>query len=252
MKIKPISCLLNTDCLFMSFVTQYELFEVQERSFVMNSLSDLHLAGPGVGSPSLLTVIALLVLHNKLNSEGLLKHGIILNFLLNHHFHFHSSTMWLRPNKGGVDYLNFVKSFHVFEAHCSQLCTFKFALLPNGPAEVSVALATMLQDSVLRYTFSNVNLRLEAVDTSVGCVRLSHNTTNTTPDSLSKQKFGIGYLDTTMLVDHSSDGYVIFILCHLVIVALLSVYFWFKKHVVVAFNLFVINFHFDFILIKLA
>ena len=119
MKIKAVSCLLNPDSLFMSFVTQYELFEVQERSFVMDSLSDLHLAGPGVGCPSLLTVIALLVLHNKLYSESLLKHGIILNFLLNHHFHFHSSAVRFRPNKGGVDNFHFVKSFHVFEAHCS-------------------------------------------------------------------------------------------------------------------------------------
>jgi len=38
-----------------------------------NSLADLDLTSPGVGSPSLLTIITLLVLDDKLYSECLLK-----------------------------------------------------------------------------------------------------------------------------------------------------------------------------------
>jgi|LauGreDrversion4_2_1035121.scaffolds.fasta_scaffold1133247_2 hypothetical protein len=113
MEIKTITCLLDSDCFFMSFMSQDQLFEVEESSFVMYTLSYLYLTCPGVRSPSLLTIITLLVLNYKFHSESLLKHSVVLNFLLNNKLHFHASTVRFCPNKSSIDNFNFIESLHV-------------------------------------------------------------------------------------------------------------------------------------------
>ena len=108
MEIKTVPCLLDSNSLLMSFMTQYELLEVKESAFVMNSLSDLNLTSPGVRSPGLFTVIALLIINYKFNSESLLQHSVVLDLLLNYHFHFYSSAMGFCPDENCVDYFHFV------------------------------------------------------------------------------------------------------------------------------------------------
>jgi hypothetical protein len=66
---------------------------------VCHSLANLHLTNPLMGSPTLLTVVALGILNNKLNSKGLLQDGADLNFLLHGKFKLDSSAMRLSVNK---------------------------------------------------------------------------------------------------------------------------------------------------------
>ena len=113
MEIKTIPSLLNSDCFLVSFMSQYQLFEIKESSLVMYTLSYLYLTGPGVRCPSLFAIIALLVLDYKFNPKSLLKHSVILDFLLNNKLHFHAPTMRFCPNKSSIDNLNFVESLHV-------------------------------------------------------------------------------------------------------------------------------------------
>ncbi len=67
----------------MGFVLQDQLFEEEQRSLVVHALTHLHLRGPRVRSPSLFALIALLVLHSKINAECLLEHRVVLYLLLN-------------------------------------------------------------------------------------------------------------------------------------------------------------------------
>jgi len=49
---------------------------------MMYTLSYLDLTSPGVRSPRLFTVITLIILNNKFDTKCLLKHSVILDFLL--------------------------------------------------------------------------------------------------------------------------------------------------------------------------
>ena len=67
-----------------------------------HSLPHLHLGSPGVRSPSLLAVVALLVRNYELNGESLLKNRVLLHFLLDCELHFQASAVGLRVDKLGV------------------------------------------------------------------------------------------------------------------------------------------------------
>lgn len=85
----------------------------------MNSLSDLNLTRPGVGRPSLLAIVTLLILNNEFHAKSLLQISVILDFLLNSNFHFYSHAVRLSPNKLSIYDFYFVESFHVFETDSS-------------------------------------------------------------------------------------------------------------------------------------
>jgi hypothetical protein len=66
---------------------------------VCYSLANLNLTNPLMGSPTLLTVVALSILNYKLNSKGLLQDGADLNFLLHSKLKLDSSAMRLSIDK---------------------------------------------------------------------------------------------------------------------------------------------------------
>jgi hypothetical protein len=72
LEVKTIRHFFNSDCLLVSIVLQDELFEEQESTFVVHSLSELNLSHPGMRSPLLLAIITLQVSHFEFHYEGLL------------------------------------------------------------------------------------------------------------------------------------------------------------------------------------
>jgi len=94
-----------------------QLLEEEEGPLVDYTLSNLHLTGPSVGRPRLLAVVALGILHNKLNSERLLQHSVVLDLLLHCELKLDSATVRLRPNELRVEQLDLFESFHVLEAN---------------------------------------------------------------------------------------------------------------------------------------
>ena len=64
-----------------------------------HSLANLNLTNPLMGSPTLLTVVALGILYYKLNSKSLLQDGADLNFLLYGKLELDSSAMRLSVDK---------------------------------------------------------------------------------------------------------------------------------------------------------
>ena len=102
MEIKPLLFLRNAKCPFVSIVSKDNLLKVEECSFVINSLSDLYLTIPGMGSVTSFTIITLLVCNNELNYECLLEHCVLLDFFLDCELNFDSSRMGLCPDKGCV------------------------------------------------------------------------------------------------------------------------------------------------------
>ena len=69
LEIQAIVHLSDSNRSFMRVVLKNQLFEIQESSFVVHSLSQLHLRPPSVRSISLLTVVALKILNDKLDLE---------------------------------------------------------------------------------------------------------------------------------------------------------------------------------------
>ena len=67
----------------MRVVLQNQLLEIQEGSFVVDALPQLHLRLPSVRCICLLAVVTLKILHEKFDLECLLKKRIRLNFFLN-------------------------------------------------------------------------------------------------------------------------------------------------------------------------
>lgn len=155
-----------------------------------HSLPHLHLTVPGVRGPGLLTIVALLVLHYELYAEGLLEQGTALNFLLHGKFNFDSAAVRFCPNKFSVNKFDFLESFHLLEAKCKQVCRLKLILPPWG-AVIAIALAAVVELTLSGNSFSDVDLRFEAADACIGCVRLSHNSANATANSLSEEQFWV-------------------------------------------------------------
>ena len=73
LEVQPFMHLFNSDSLFMSRMTQYELLQEQEGSLVVHALSDLHLGLPGMRCVGDLTIVALQILHDELYLECLLE-----------------------------------------------------------------------------------------------------------------------------------------------------------------------------------
>lgn len=69
LKVDSLSVLHDTDSLIVSLMLENQLLEEEEGPLVDYTLSNLHLTGPSVGRPRLLTVVALGIVHDKFNSE---------------------------------------------------------------------------------------------------------------------------------------------------------------------------------------
>ena len=106
MEVETIGGLLNVNRLLVGIMTQNQLFQEQESSLMSNSLTDLHLTRPLMGSPSLLTVVTLMVLDHEFNTKCLLQEGSHLHLLLHGKFEFDSSAMSLSVNELGVQKFN--------------------------------------------------------------------------------------------------------------------------------------------------
>jgi len=68
-----------------------------------------------MGCPSLLTIITLLVLDDKLNLEGLLKECVGVDLLLDGQLEFYSPGVRLSPYKVSVDQFDAFEAFNIFE-----------------------------------------------------------------------------------------------------------------------------------------
>lgn len=75
-EIQPVLHLLHRDRILLCSVLQDELFEVQERPFVRNFLSDLDERLPGVLRCELRAVRALAILDEVLDLEDLFEDGV--------------------------------------------------------------------------------------------------------------------------------------------------------------------------------
>ena len=87
----------------MRVVLQDQLLEKQEGSLVMDALPQLHLRLPSVRRISLLTVVTLQILDQKLDLERLLEKRIDLHFFLNGQLDFDSARVRLSPDKRRVE-----------------------------------------------------------------------------------------------------------------------------------------------------
>lgn len=83
LEVKTLSSLDDSNSLLVCLVLQNQLLQEKEGPLVDDSLANLDLTGPSVRCPSLLTIIALSIRNHKFNTESLLKHSVILHFLLN-------------------------------------------------------------------------------------------------------------------------------------------------------------------------
>lgn len=73
---------LNTDALRVSAMLEDKLFQVEERTLVVNSLPDLHHGGPSIVCKRSRAGITLLIPHDECNDHCLLQHCAISHFLL--------------------------------------------------------------------------------------------------------------------------------------------------------------------------
>jgi hypothetical protein len=88
------------------------------------------------------------------------------------------------------------------------------------------------QGACLRDALSDVDLGLETIDASIGCVWLCHYTANATPDTLRCEKFWVSYLNTAVFVA-ACDSDIIVVLVIVEFKSLvLSVDFRFEQHVI--------------------
>ena len=71
-KIQAIFCFPDVYCVFVSGVFEYELFEVEEGSFMRDFLTDLDDRTPGIGGEGFRTVGALVIIYHVLDFESLL------------------------------------------------------------------------------------------------------------------------------------------------------------------------------------
>jgi hypothetical protein len=67
----------------------------------------------------------------------------------------------------------------------------------------------MGQVSVLSYALSNVDLGLETIDASIGCIWVSHDTADATSDLLGCEELLISDLNTAVLVATSNSDVVL-------------------------------------------
>ena len=81
------------------------------------------------------------------------------DFLLDSQLNFYASGMGFGPDERSIHQFDAFESFDVFEANSEKFSGFQLARGPWGTL-ITIALATMLQNQVLRDTFCNVNLAL--------------------------------------------------------------------------------------------
>lgn len=103
LEVKTLSRLHDTDGFLMSLVLENQLLQEEEGPLVDYPLADLDLTGPSVRCPRLLTIVALSIGNHKFNAKSLLKHRVILHFLLDSQLKLDSPRMGLRPNEFSIE-----------------------------------------------------------------------------------------------------------------------------------------------------
>ena len=98
----------------------------------------------------------------------------------------------------------------------------------------------MGQVSVLSYALSDIDLRLETIDASIGCIWVSHDTADATSDLLGSEELLICHLDTAMLISTRNSD-VVLITCGVKVkCVVVSIDFWFEQHVICVLFLFLV------------
>ena len=92
-----------------------KLFEEQESTFVVDSLSQLNLSYPQLRSISLFAIITLKIGNHEFDDKALLKESSIEHFLLNRKFHLDTSRMGLGPHEASIHKLHSLQSLHLLE-----------------------------------------------------------------------------------------------------------------------------------------
>lgn len=103
-KINPILLLLNLNHLFMGIMLQYKLLEPEERLLMLHMLPDLHGSHPRMRRELLLTVVALQVLLDELDDEGLLDVGEVVELFGDGDFYLYAAAVGFGPDEASVDY----------------------------------------------------------------------------------------------------------------------------------------------------
>lgn len=131
-------------------------------------------------SVRLLAIVTLLVRDREFDDEGLLEHGVGLDFLLDSNFDFDSSRVGFGPDKGSVEQLHALQALDVFETQREQICAFELASDPRRP-QVPIALAAVVKNVSTRDAFGDVDLALEAADACICSVWLGHHAAHAAP-----------------------------------------------------------------------
>ena len=170
LEINTVVHLLDAQTLLGRVVLDDQLLEEQERALVVDSLSKLHLRDPQVRRVGLLAVVALEVHDHELDDEALLEERAVEHLLLDGQLDLDALGVGLGPDEARVDQLHSLEAVDVLEADGEELSRLECRVRP-GRAQVTIALSAVVHLQRLRDALSDVDLRLEAVDASVGLVR---------------------------------------------------------------------------------
>ena len=92
-----------------------KLFEEQESTLVVDSLSQLNLSYPQVRGIGLFAIITLKVSNHEFDDKALLKESTIEDFLLNGKFNLDTSRMWLSPHEASIHKLHSLQSLNLLK-----------------------------------------------------------------------------------------------------------------------------------------
>ena len=174
--------LLDVETLLVHTMFQDKLLKEEERPLMVYLLPHLDLGRPQVRSVGLLAVVALLILHLKLDYQILLEYNFVENFLSNGGLYFEPLGVRLGPDEASIDHLDLLRHLDVFQAVRQHLRRLHLNHLPGRPLP-PIALSAVQQRRGAD-SFSDVDRLLQALDASVGFVWLSHDATETAPHLL--------------------------------------------------------------------
>lgn len=159
--------LFDRDRLLMGIELQDQLLNVVERFLVLSSLSDLNNALPIVLGFHALTFLANLIDHAELDHGRLLKQSAV-DVLLDSELDFDALGVRLGPDEASVDEMHLVEAFDSLQANGQELTRLESSGDPRGRwLQVAFALVAKLQETLLGQVLGDVDLGLNALNTSV-------------------------------------------------------------------------------------
>ena len=115
LEVYTIVHLTNVHALLSCVVFNNELLKEKEGALMVDSLSNLNLCNPEMGSIGLFAIFALLVSDNEFYDKALLQESATENFLLNCKLDLYSARVRLCPHKARINQLNSLQSFDMLE-----------------------------------------------------------------------------------------------------------------------------------------